>query len=513
MSKEDRNQQLAEKFGMQIYSGLLDFELVRFKNGLIPYLVSKEKSLLCVEETETVIKVAVSDPLNLIALDEIRLLLKKEIEPVFCPKPALDHAIEHVYHKQNWPLGTEEASNHSENKDRDAAGYDLLDTSSQNPTVRVLNSLIMDAIQQGASDIHFEPREKGLMVRYRIDGILQKRHSPSKDVQSQMLTRLKVMAKMDIAEHRLPQDGRIKLNVGDREIDFRVSTIPIVRGERIVLRILDKGNLTLGLDQLGMDDQICSDFRNLIHFPEGIILVTGPTGSGKTTTLYIAISEISSSKVNIMTIEDPVEYKLQNIAQMGVNPKIKLGFSTGLRHILRQDPDVILIGEIRDRETAEIAIQSSLTGHLVFSTLHTNDAPSAIARLTDMGIENYLLSSTILGILAQRLIRKICEKCKTSYTPDPSEIKQLALPDTTTRLYRGTGCEACFGSGYKGRQGIYELMLMTPNLRSQISKGMDTHDLRQIQKEMGTLKSSGAKLVEKGITTVQEVLRVAKTIG
>ena len=351
------------------------------------------------------------------------------------------------------------------------------------------------------------------MVRYRIDGILQERHAPSKEIQSQILTRLKVMAKMDIAEHRLPQDGRIKLNVGDREIDFRVSTIPIVHGERIVLRILDKRNLTLGLDQLGMDQKISSDFRNLIHFPEGIILVTGPTGSGKTTTLYSAISEINSSKVNIMTIEDPVEYKLPNIAQMGVNPKINLDFSTGLRHILRQDPDVILIGEIRDRETAEIAIQSSLTGHLVFSTLHTNDASSAIARLVDMGIENYLLSSTVLGVLAQRLVRKICEKCKTSYVPDETEIKQFSLSESIGELYRGAGCEACFGSGYKGRQGIYELMLVTPALRSLISKGIDTQGYRQAQKEMGSLKSSGAKLVEKGITTVQEVLRVAKSIG
>ena len=376
----------------------------------------------------------------------------------------------------------------------DTEAYDLLAQTADSPVIRLLNVVMTEAIQQGASDIHFEPSEQGLVIRYRIDGVLQLRHVPPKELQSQLITRIKVLAKFDIAEQRLPQDGRIKLKIGGREIDFRVSTIPIVYGERVVLRILDKSNIILGLDRLGMAPELLDRFKKLTHLSEGIILVTGPTGSGKTTTLYCAINDVNSPEVNIMTIEDPVEYKLTNMAQVGVNPKIHLDFATGLRHILRQDPDIIMIGEIRDRETAEIAIQASLTGHLVLSTLHTNDAPSALTRLVEMEIEPYLLSSTVVGVLAQRLVRTICPHCRESYLPSELECVELGL-QTPQPFYRGQGCALCFGLGYKGRHGIYELMPMSHPVKQQILKSADAVELRDIAilEGMVPLRSRGSR--------------------
>ncbi|HPE84668.1 MAG TPA: GspE/PulE family protein, partial [Chlamydiales bacterium] len=367
----------------------------------------------------------------------------------------------------------------------------------------------------GASDIHFEPLEKGLIVRYRIDGVLQQRHTPSRDIQNQLLTRIKVLSKLDIAEHRLPQDGRVKLKLGGRDIDFRISTVPVAYGERIVLRILDKGNVTLGLDKIGMPD--VKAFKRCISQSQGIVLVTGPTGSGKTTTLYSALSELQTSEINIMTIEDPVEYKLPGMAQIGVNTKIGLTFAKGLRHILRQDPDVVMIGEIRDKETAEIAIQASLTGHLVLTTLHTNDAPSAITRLVDMGIEPYLLSSSVIGALAQRLVRQICADCKESYTPSEEELLELGIKRKELKngkLMRGIGCPKCFGSGYRGRCGLYELMPITPAIKRQLLESADAGGLQRIALEDGmiSLRARGAKLAISGVTSSAEVLRVTRQI-
>jgi general secretion pathway protein E len=313
------------------------------------------------------------------------------------------------------------------------------------------------------------------------------------------------MSKLDIAEHRLPQDGRIRLKLGEKQIDFRVSTVPVVFGERIVLRILDKSNVLLGLNKLGMRPPILEGFEKQIRHSEGILLVTGPTGSGKTTTLYSALSEINSSEMNIMTIEDPVEYKLPGMAQIGVNPTIHLDFPRGLRHILRQDPDVIMVGEIRDKETADVAIQASLTGHLVFSTLHTNDAPSALTRLVEMGIEPYLLSSSVIGVLAQRLVRLICPHCKVGYEPSQRELEE--------KLYRGEGCVHCFGSGYKGRHGIYELMPINTAIKRQIVRSADALELQKvaIASGMETLRQEGSYLVQEGLTTSREVLRATRS--
>jgi general secretion pathway protein E len=504
----------AEKFGLQIVEEVASFPLVKGQVSIIPYLFAKQRSVLPLDQNEKEVTVAVSDPLDIASLEELRLLLKKAIHPVFCPKAVLETAIEQCYHQKeeetkrlfsDLEKGVKVGSDGTE-------GYDLLEQADHNPVIRMVNMILIEAIQQEASDIHFEPVEEGLLIRYRIDGVLQKRHMPPRDYQPQMLTRIKVMSKMDIAEHRLPQDGRIKLRHGGREIDFRVSTLPIAHGERIVLRILDKGNVLLGLDRIGMDKGTLKLFRKLIHVPEGIVLVTGPTGSGKTTTLYSAISELNSSELNIMTIEDPVEYKLSGISQMNVNPRIELDFAKGLRHILRQDPDIIMIGEIRDRPTAEIAIQASLTGHLVLSTLHTNDAPSALTRLADMGIEPYLLASSILGVVAQRLMRQICPHCKSSYTPSSGELSELGLKKEGIKFFKGTGCDQCFHTGYKGRHGIYELMPVTPQIKTQVLKSQDGEELRKVALAQGMkgLFDQGVQLVLSGITTSAELLRVTR---
>lgn len=511
----DNGRKLAEQYGLAICDELHTFPLVRDRLSLVPYLFAKQKRLIPVEQNGDGVIVAIADPLDVETLDELRLLLKSPIYPVYSPQAVIESAIERCYHQNEEAtrrLFTDlEKGGLAGEQEESYEGYDLLEQGDQNPVIRMVNALLVEAIQQGASDIHFEPTEEGLSIRYRIDGVLQKRHVPPREYQLQILTRIKVMSKMDIAEHRLPQDGRIKLRHGGREIDFRVSTLPIVHGERIVLRILDKGNVSLGLDRIGMDETLLQAFRKLIQMPEGIVLVTGPTGSGKTTTLYSALAEINDSETNIITVEDPVEYKINGISQMNVSPKIELDFARGLRHILRQDPDVIMIGEIRDRETAEIAIQASLTGHFVLSTLHTNDAPSALTRLADMGIEPYLLASSLLGVIAQRLVRQICPHCKVSYQASQKESLEMGMAIDAT-LYKGTGCAHCFHTGYKGRHAVYELMPVSSKIKAQVLKSQDAQELRRvaIAEKMSTLFDQGVDLVSRGITTSAELLRVTR---
>ncbi len=519
LSGEDVNKSLAQQFGMPIYMDLSTYRLPKEYYKKVSYAFAKKNLVLPIQDEQGILLVAVADPLELQPLEELRLIFDKTIKAAYSPKDAIIMAINECYNQDNG-AASQLIADLTQSGDRGTEGdvevYDLLDDRYQQaPIIKLLNLILSEAIQQGASDIHFEPFESGLRVRYRIDGVLQNRHSPAQDYQAQLLTRIKVMAKMDIAEHRLPQDGRIKLKMGRREIDFRVSTVPVSGGERIVLRILDKGNVILGLDKLGMPQSVYEKFKKLIDLPEGIILVTGPTGSGKTTTLYSAICEMYNDETNIMTIEDPVEYNLKGIAQIGVHPKIKLDFATGLRHILRQDPDIIMIGEIRDAETAEIAIQASLTGHLVLSTLHTNDAPSAITRLVDMGIEPFLLSSCIVGVMAQRLVRIICTHCKEPYHPTDRELSNLGLNSKDLihgHLYHGRGCNNCYETGYKGRHGLYELMAVNNELKKQIVKSADAVQMRQLALDTGmhSLLEHGAELVRQGVTTIAEVLRASK---
>lgn len=517
---DNHSRALAKQFGLEIYDQLTDFKFPFEFYRTIPYSFVKKHVVLPVDEVQGIVIIAVADPLNLEPVEELRLLLNKKVKTIYVPHDVILHAINDCYNQQTGAasemlatMGLEDARG-----DGELEVYDLLDDRyAQAPVIKLLNLILIEAIQQGASDIHFEPFEDRLRVRYRIDGVLQNRHSPAQEYQVQLLTRIKVISKLDIAEHRLPQDGRIKLKMGRKEIDFRVSTVPVSGGERIVLRILDKGNVVLGLDRMGMLPKMYKEFLRLLAMPEGIVLVTGPTGSGKTTTLYSALNDLHNDDTNIMTIEDPVEYNLKGIAQISVNPKIKLSFATGLRHILRQDPDIIMIGEIRDTETAEIAIQSSLTGHLVLSTLHTNDAPSAITRLVDMGIEPYLLSSTIIGVLAQRLVRRICPDCKMAYHPTEQELLMVGLTSQELNnrvMYKGKGCPSCFGTGYKGRHGLYELMTLNNALKKQIVKSPDSVELRRIALEGGmtSLLHNGVELVLQGITTCSEVLRSTRGV-
>ena len=519
--EKEPNAKLAKELGMRIFWDLKEFKLSKQRYKDVPYSFAKKHFAIPIKEENSTLLIAISDPLNLRAIEELRFIIKDKIEAVFAPKDIILAAINDNYNTEDGAASEFMAGFLDRSKknrsDDDVEVYDLLDDGKHHsPIIQFLNLVLTEAIQQGASDIHFEPLENGMRVRYRIDGVLQNRHSPDLEYQSQLLTRIKVMSKLDIAEHRLPQDGRIKLKMGRREVDFRVSTVPVADGERIVLRILDKGNVVLGFDKIGMLPSVLSDFKRLVSLPEGIVLVTGPTGSGKTTTLYSAIYEMASDEINIMTIEDPVEYNLSKIAQIGVNQKIDLTFATGLRHILRQDPDVIMVGEIRDKETAEIAIQAALTGHLVLSTLHTNDAPSAITRLVDMDIEPYLLSSCIVGVLAQRLVRRICSFCKEEYEPTRQELSSIGIDAASFKqpLYRGKGCSHCYQTGFKGRQGIYELMPVNNIINKQIVTSPDAIEMRKAALSQGmiSLLGHGAELVKDGQTTVAEVLRVARGI-
>ena len=481
----------------------------------VPYSFVKENNLLPLKVHEGEVFVAVSDPSEMDALKQLRFFLEKPIRAYFYPEPKLKELIQkHYYHKEG---KAHQLLENLSDKDKDfclggvVSDYDLLEEDENSPVIRLINSIISEAIQQRSSDIHIDPLEESTSIRYRIDGILYLRHTVPRELQSQLVSRIKVMARLDVAERRLPQDGRIKLLLGNREIDFRISTIPIVYGERIVMRILDQENALVDFDALGMPKDVYREVSNLISSPEGILFVTGPTGSGKTTTLYSILKKIQNPKINIMSIEDPVEYHLNGIAQINVQPAIDLTFSKGLRHILRQDPDVILLGEVRDRETAKTSIQASLTGHLVLSTLHTNDAPSALTRLVDMGIEPYLLSSSVIGVCAQRLVRKLCSNCKESYTPTNRERECLGIEENID-FFAPKGCDVCFQSGFLGRQGLFELMLMDDLVKNQVLKLADSEALRRETKKQGflTLKEHGAALVRKGITHSQEVLRVCR---
>ena len=392
---------------------------------------------------------------------------------------------------------------------------DLLDDTSDAPIIKLVNHIISQSIKARASDIHFEPYQNSFTVRYRVDGILYDLLTPPKWIQPALISRIKVMAKMNIAEKRLPQDGRFEVKIGDQDIDVRVSTIPTAFGERLVLRLLNKSGSLLELQDLGLSPGRLQLLKRLVSSPNGIILNTGPTGSGKTTTLYAILQTINGPNINIITIEDPIEYQIKGISQIQVNPKIDLTFARGLRSIVRQDPDVILVGEIRDRETAEIAVQSALTGHLVFSTLHTNDSASAITRLVDMGVEPFLISSSILAVVAQRLVRVLCADCRKKYIPNPLYLKSIGIspdPFQDQPVYKALGCENCFNTGYRGRVGIFEIMVLTERLKSLILKTFDSNRIKNeaVQQKMRTLRQDGMQKVLQGATTIEEVLRVTQ---
>jgi general secretion pathway protein E/type IV pilus assembly protein PilB len=474
------------------------------------------------QEGETVI-VAVADPLNLEALDELRLLLGCPIRAVSSRERDILRIIrdrfgvgaETVDRMIQEERGVGEVEVVREEDDR-VSDLELVEDAA---LIRLVNQIILEALEERASDIHIEPYEDGFRVRYRIDGVLHTQPMPPqiRKFQSAIISRLKIMANLNIAERRMPQDGRIKLKVGPREVDVRVSVIPMLLGEGIVLRLLDRSSIAFGLEELGMASDTLESFQKTITEPYGIFLVTGPTGSGKTTTLYAALNKINTDTDKIVTVEDPVEYQLPGINQIQVRSKIGLSFARGLRSILRHDPDIIMIGEIRDLETAEIAVQAALTGHLVFSTLHTNDAPQAITRLVDMGVEPFLIASTVEGLMAQRLVRKLCNRCKEAYTPSAKDLEHLleVAPKEVKveQLWRGRGCEQCRYTGFRGRTGIFEMFGVNDKIKDAVIKEPTSQRIRNLALESGMrpLRQDGWRLVRDGVTTFEEVIRVAKS--
>jgi general secretion pathway protein E len=474
---------------------------------------SKEKRI----EYESVI--ALNNPACMQPMDDlIRILGCRDVKLVLSTKDAILFAINISY-----DLSRDSAEQLVQDMEENGSSIiseieeraDLLDDISDAPIIKLANHIISQSVKARASDIHIEPYQDSFKVRYRVDGILYDLLSPPKWVQPALTSRIKVMAKMNIAEKRLPQDGRLDVKIGHQEIDVRVSTIPTSFGERVVLRLLDKSGSLISLSDLGLEAEKLGQLENLVRNPNGIILVTGPTGSGKTTTLYAVLSSINTPDINIITIEDPVEYQIEGINQIQVNPKINLTFASGLRSIVRQDPDVILVGEIRDRETAEIAVQSALTGHLVFSTLHTNDSASAITRLVDIGVEPFLISSSLLAVVAQRLVRVLCKDCKEVYTPDELALRSIGITDDQFQkavIYRAVGCENCFHTGYKGRTAIFEMMILDSSLKSIILKTYDSNQIKNeaLNRNMITLRQDGVQKVLSGISTIEEVLRVTQ---
>ncbi len=485
----------------------------------IPEDIVRKYKIVPVDKTGNTLTVALSDPSDIFLMDELKLLTNCEIIPVISFESDIEEAINKYYGHEN---AINEMIKSIEDKEEYEEGEVLEEEETEEetdidvedaPVVKLVNLIITEAIKARASDIHIEPYEKVLRVRYRIDGVLKEMPPPPKRMQNAIISRIKIIANLDIAEKRLPQDGRFAIKLKDRKVDVRVSTIPTVHGEKVVMRLLDKGNLMLDLTQLGFEPDVLEIFERNIRKPYGMVLVTGPTGSGKSTTLYSALSTINDPTKNIMTVEDPVEYELFGINQVHARPDIGLTFSAALRSFLRQDPDVIMVGEIRDLETAEIAIKAALTGHLVFSTLHTNDAPSTPSRLINMGVEPFLITASLNLVVAQRLARKVCNNCKESYKPPKELFKSLGLNEDEWKdveFVKGKGCEECSFTGYRGRVALYELMELNEELRAAILKGVSASELRKIAISMGmqTLRMAGLKKVKQGLTTLEEVLAV-----
>jgi general secretion pathway protein E len=515
---------LAQQYRLPFQAHLDEHALDSNLVAKVPINYAKKNCLLPIATDGRTLTVAIADPANFEPLDDLRLLFGQQIEPVVTPADVITNTINRAYDRATTTTAHDLMIDLDEERLEQVASElsneprDLLESDDAAPIIKLVNGLLAQAVKDRASDIHVEPFERQLVVRFRVDGMLYDVLTPPQRFQAAISSRIKVMSGLNIAEKRLPQDGRIRLRIAGRDIDVRVSTIPTAFGERIVLRLLDRAQTLVGLDldKLGFTGENLRRMETLIHQSHGIILVTGPTGSGKTTTLYAALSRINSPEKNIITIEDPIEYQLHGVGQMQVNPKIELTFANGLRSILRQDPNVIMVGEIRDGETAEIAIHAALTGHLVFSTLHTNDSFGALTRLVDMGIEPFLVSSSIIAVIAQRLVRLVCTNCREPYQPTAEQLVRMGLsPDEKVDpIYRpgAKGCKACRSTGYRGRLCIHELMLMDDEVRGLVMKNADASTIRRacVSKGMTLLRQDGAARVLAGQTTIEELLRVTQ---
>ncbi len=490
---------------------LIDPEIPR----LINERLARRYTLIPVKKDGERLIVAMADPLNIFAIDDVKIATGFEIIPVIATNQGILDAIDQYYETESVERVLAEFKRNYQVKDIADMDEEILNEISNAPVVKLVNSIIRQAVKMRASDIHIEPFEKIIKVRFRIDGDLQEIMTPTKATHSAIVTRIKIISKMDIAEKRLPQDGRVEMRIEDQEIDLRISVLPTVYGEKIVMRLLDRSSFLFTKQQLGFTEQNLKIFDKVIQGPNGIILVTGPTGSGKTTTLYTVLKELNQVSKNIITVEDPVEYQMDGINQVQVNIKAGLTFANGLRSILRQDPDIIMIGEIRDNETAQIAVRAAITGHLVLSTLHTNNTVSSVTRLVNMGVEPYLISSSVVGITAQRLVKKICKNCKISYIADELEKKALQAEDTAeVIIYKGRGCNSCNNTGYKGRTAIHEILPITREIRLLIDEGSSIDSIREEAKKQGlvSLEENCIQLVKEGVTTIEELLRVTYSI-
>jgi general secretion pathway protein E len=510
---------LALQLDLEVMESIDDKELRFDLVEQLPIQYLKKHEIFPFQSEDGTLRIAVNDPLDLEVLDDLRILYgQNEIRPVLVPAREILSAINRTYGQANdtaeqimQDLDEEEGSQHLFTELE--VGEDLLDETSDAPIIKLVNHIFSQAVKSQASDIHIEPFQQHLQVRFRLDGVLHNVLSPPRRLHAAIVSRIKVMARLDIAEKRLPQDGRTEVKIGERLVDVRVSSLPTAFGERVVLRLLEKSGKLLSMEEIGLTGAALAEMKRLLHLSHGIILVTGPTGSGKTTTLYAALSSINSPDKNILTIEDPIEYQLDGIGQMQVNPKINLTFANGLRSMVRQDPDVILVGEIRDRETADIAIHAALTGHLVFSTLHTNDSASTVTRLTDMGIEPFLVSTAVQAIIAQRLVRLLCPHCKETYEPEEAQWAELGSSrEVAGPIFRADGCEKCLETGYRGRTGIYEFLLLSEAIKGLVLKTSDANQINKAARAegMASLREDGINKVIEGRTTISEVLRVTQ---
>ena len=520
-SDEQLGEALAEQWNT-VFVTLYDKQITHSLVDIISKTMAEMYRVVPLELEDNQLTIATADPQKIQIADELRVFLGYEIHVVVATDAEIDKAIETFYSGE---VDTVESIVEELEEDQDLAEaskgllndgpIDLTSAEAMAdsaPVRKLLNLVLLMAIKENASDIHLEPFESEFKIRMKADGVLQEMVPPPKHLSFAITTRIKVMANLDIAERRMPQDGRIELSVSGHPVDLRVSVLPTLFGESVVMRVLDRGVVSLDLDKLGMDDDILRPFREIIKRPNGIILVTGPTGSGKTTTLYSALSELNEPDDKIITTEDPIEYDIEGIVQVPIDSDIGVTFASALRAILRQDPDRILVGEIRDVETAEIAIQAALTGHMVFSTLHTNDSPATVTRLRDMGVQPFLITATVEAILAQRLVRRICKECKEEYIPDAEALADLELTSDQIvgkTFYRGSGCDKCSGSGYKGRLGLYELLVMTDELRDLVVRNASTEEIRDLARKAGmvTLRDSGMVNMFEGHTTADEVIR------
>ncbi len=512
---------IAAALGRQLgipYITLSHYEIDPSIIKTIPEDIVRKYKIIPVDRMGNSLTVALSDPANIFILDELKILTKCEIIPLISYESDINRAIDQYYRKtgdmEQVLKDIEDADMQliSEEKELDLA--QMKDMAQEAPIIKLVNILLAQAIKDRASDVHIEPYEDSLRIRYRVDGVLHEVPPPPKRSHAALVSRIKILSELDIAERRLPQDGRFKVKIEDKVVDLRVSVIPTVFGEKVVMRILDRSSLVLDLTKLGFEGEDLHVFDEMIRKPYGMILVSGPTGSGKTTTLYSALSTINSPDQNILTIEDPVEYQIHGVNQTQAKPEIGLTFAAGLRSFLRQDPDVILVGEIRDLETAEIAIKAAMTGHLVFSTIHTNDAPSTITRMTDMGVEPFLVTASVIMIVAQRLTRRICPRCKEAFVPTPEMIKALGLESHQhsegLKFYRGAGCDFCNKTGYRGRVSLYEILVVNDRIRQSVVDGASIMEIRRLAKEQGmrSLRQSGILKVLEGVTTVEEIISV-----